>query len=829
MFLCLNSNITDQTISETEVENLLKALTFEEKISLLSGQDAWRTVSIDRLGIEPVTMTDGPHGVRSDLAETGRKAGLTTVFPTGVSMASSWNPELIREVGVVLGEETLAMDCDILLGPCVNIVRHPLSGRNFESFSEDPYLAGEIGVAYVNGVQSQGAGTSLKHFAANNQEIERKRGDSLVDERTLREIYLPQFERVVKAANPWTVMCSYNRLNGEYASQHKRLLTDILKNEWGYPGAVVSDWGAVHATAEPVNAGLDLEMPGPSKWFGSLLSEAVSTWQVEESAIDEAVRRILRLVIKRQKRIRSNHSVNTPEHQQVARRLAEEAITLLKNDSKILPLVKSSLHSLAVIGPNAAECRIGGGGSSFAIPPYRVSPLEGLRNLLPETVKIQYEKGCDNESTIPVIRPEYLLAPDGKSVGLLGEFFSNVDLNGEPVFSSLFPSAGFWWYGSPPAEGISMDHFSARWSGSFTVPESGHYQIQLTNSATARLFVENQLLLSNDAPAFDMITDEFIEKSVSIELNKGQSYPLRIEYIKESREPFISVKVCLRRAYLPGEDQRQAQAIAIAQTCDAAIIFAGYPEQHEQEGSDRASLELTGPQTELILAVAKANPNTVVVLNSGAPVSMPWLEDVKAVLQAYYPGMEGGNAIARILFGDVNPSGKLSVTYPKRIEDTPAFNNYPGGREVSYGEGIFVGYRLYDLREIEPLFPFGHGLSYTNFDYLPINIGYAKKTFPITVRVSVKNTGPYSGKEVVQLYMTDWMSSLPRPPKELKGFRKIDLQPGETKEVAFELDERSFSFYDPQQKKWRWEPGEFEVGIGSSSRDIRQRLTFLLK
>jgi len=818
-----------QSDSEQKVETLLKALTLEEKIMLLSGQDAWRTPGINRLGIEPVTMTDGPHGVRSDLAEAGRKAGLTTVFPTGVSMASSWNVELIEEVGAVLGEETLAMDCDILLGPCVNIVRHPLSGRNFESYSEDPFLAGEIGVAYVKGVQSQGAGTSLKHFAANNQEIERKRGNSIVDERTLREIYLPQFERVVKAANPWTVMCSYNRLNGDYASQNKILLTDILKKEWGYQGAVVSDWGAVHATADPINAGLDLEMPGPSKWFGPLLSEAVSTWQVEESAIDEAVRRILRLVIKRQNRKRSTNAVNTSKHQLAARHLAEEAITLLKNDQRLLPLDKSKLKSLAVIGPNAAECRIGGGGSSFAIPPYRVSPLDGLRNLLPNKVEILYEKGCDNESSIPVIRPEYLRAPDGTSAGLLGEFFANLDLQGEPVFSSLFPAAGFWWYGSPPAEDIPMNHFSARWSGSFSVPESGHYQIQLTNSATARLFVDHQLLLSNVAPEFDMITDEFIQQSTSLELKKDQSYQLRIEYVKESSEPFISAKVCLKRTYLAGEDQRLAHAAAIAQGCDAAIVFAGYPEQHEQEGSDRDSLELTGPQTELIRAVAKANPNTVVVLNSGAPVSMPWLEDVKAVLQAYYPGMEGGNAIARILFGEINPSGKLSVTYPKRLEDTPAYNNYPGGREVSYGEGIFVGYRHYDLRNIEPLFPFGHGLSYSDFDYQPIQIGYTKNVFPITIHASVKNVGSYAGKEVIQLYISDLQSSLPRPPKELKGFRKIDLLPGETGEVVFELDERAFSFFDPVLNKWRWEPGEFEISLGSSSRDIRQRMIFSLE
>lgn len=812
---------------DAEIERLLKALTWSEKIALLSGQDAWRTVAIPRLGIEALTMTDGPHGVRADQAEAGRKAGFTTVFPTGVSMASCWNPDLVAEVGAVLGEETLAMNCDILLGPCVNIVRHPLSGRNFESFSEDPFLAGEIGVAYVNGVQSQGAGVSLKHFAANNQETERMRGNSVVDERTLREIYLAQFERVVKNAHPWTVMCSYNRLNGEYASQNRHLLTELLKQEWGFSGAVISDWGAVHATAAPLNAGLDLEMPGPARWFGALLSEALITWQVDESAIDEAVRRILRLVLKRKTASRSKCAVNTPAHQEVARRLAEEAITLLKNVDHLLPLDKN-IRKLAVIGPNAAECRIGGGGSSFAIPPYRVSPLEGLRNLLGDRVEILYEKGCDNQTVIPAIPPAYLHAPDGLENGLKGEFFTNLEMQGEPAFTNLYPMAAFWWYGSSPADNIPLNRFAARWTGTFSVPESGHYQIQLFNSATARLYIDDRLIFSNHADEFDLMANAFAEQTTTLDLSQAQSYKLRIEYVKDSREPFINVQFRLARVYRPGEDQRLARAAELAHACDAAILFAGYPEQYEQETGDRPDLELTGPQTELIRAVAKANPNTIVVLNSGAPVTMPWLDDVPAVLQSYYPGMEGGNAIARVLFGEVDPSGKLSVTYPKRLEDTPAFGNYPGDREVRYGEGLFVGYRHYDARAIEPLFPFGHGLSYTEFEYSGLEIDYTKNAFPVKVHARIKNTGQCAGKEVVQLYVADRQSTLPRPPKELKGFAKIEIDPGETREVTFDLDERAFSFYDPQQKRWRWEPGEFEILLGSSARDIRQRAVFTL-
>lgn len=814
---------------ETEIGRLLQALTLQEKIAMLSGHDAWHTVAVQRLGIESLVMTDGPHGVRSDLPEAGRKSGLSTVFPTGVSMASSWNPDLVKEVGAAIGEETLAMDCDIILGPCVNIVRHPLAGRNFESYSEDPYLAGEIGVAYVKGVQSRGAGTSLKHFATNNQEIERMRGDSIVDERTLREIYLAQFERIVKGSEPWTVMCSYNRLNGDYASQNKKLLTDILKNEWGFQGFVVSDWGAVHATAAPVNAGLDLEMPGPPRWFGSLLSEAVSTWQVEEKVIDEAVRRILRIVMKRKASQRNSVAVNTPEHQQLARRLAEEAITLLKNENHVLPLEAAGLRKLAVIGPNAAECRIGGGGSSFAIPPYRVSPLEGLKSLLPDDVEILYEKGCDNTTEIQPIAPEWLRTPDGGSKGLLGEFFTNLTFEGVPAFIGFYPTTSFWWYGSSPAENIPLEKFSARLSGSFRVPDSGHYQFQLINSATARLYLNDDLILANHVDDIDLLTGDFADQKAIVDLDAEQSYRLRIEYVKDSGEPFINLQLRLGRTYLPGEDVRMARAVELARTCDAAIVFAGYPEQHEHEGDDRPDMDLTGPQTELIREVARANRTTIVVLNSGSPVTMPWKDDVPAIVQAYYPGMEGGTAVAKVLFGEVNPSGKLSVTYPNRLEDTPAFENFPGGREVRYGEGIFVGYRHYDYRNITPLFPFGHGLSYTDFEYHVMEIDYTKNNFPIRVQTTIKNIGKCTGKEVVQLYVQDVKSSLVRPVKELKGFTKIELQPGETARVAFDLDERSLSFYDPTLHTWRWEPGSFKLLLGSSSRDIRQQADLTLE
>ncbi len=665
---------------EKRADELLYKLTLEEKILLLSGKDDWNTAPIPRLSIPSITMTDGPHGVRATHVGSERTEGLTTSFPTGISMAAAWNTELIERVGQALGEETRGMSCDILLGPCVNIVRYPLGGRNFETYSEDPYLAGRTAVAMIKGVQSRGVGTSLKHYALNNYEIERDRASSNVDERTLREIYLPQFEMAVKEAHPWTVMCSYNRINGVYASQNDTMLNKILKEEWGFEGAVVSDWGANHTIFESVKGGLDLEMPGPAKFY-TLLGEAVYRWQVNEEVINNAARRILRLVLLsgRMDGTVSTGSVNTPEQQALARTLAEEAITLLKNEGGVLPIDKK-VKKIAVIGPNAAEAVIAGGGSSHVDPLYRISPLEGLKTLLDNKVEILYEQGC-----------------------------SNYD---EPV-----------------------------------------------------------------------------------------------------------------------KDDRLKRAVVAAKKADIAFVFVGYPESFETEGWDRPDMCLTGKQDELVRAITETNPKTVVILNAGAPVGMPWIDQVAAVVLAYYPGQENGNAVAGVLLGKVNPSGKLPVSFPKRLEDSPAFVNqsYPGCRQVNYGEGIFVGYRFFDEINLEPLFPFGHGLSYTTFEYsnlkVPRKVEVGKQ---VKVSLTVTNSGAVAGKEVVQLYVADPECYLPRPPKELKGFTKVELQPGENREVSFTLDQRALSFYDPLRKGWVAEPGEFLVLVGSSSRDIRLIGSFIL-
>ena len=785
-------------VRDPRIEDLLGKMTLLEKVALLSGRDIWYTVPIPRLGIPSLVMTDGPHGVRASNPETGRPVGPATCFPTGVSMAASWNTELVERVGQALGEETLAMGCDILLGPCVNIVRGPLAGRNFEAYSEDPHLAGRMGVAFVKGVQSRGAGTSLKHFAANNYEIERFRASSDMDERTLREIYLPAFETVTKEAQPWTVMCSYNRINGVYASQNRHLLRDILKDEWGFQGLVVSDWGANHTTVESVEGGLDLEMPGPAKYYGQLLVEVVANWQLDEKWVDDAVRRILRIIVRSGKlddhAERPAGSVNTPQHQALARELAEEAITLLKNDRHALPLAPGKLHSIAVIGPNAAEARIGGGGSSYVIPPHRVSPLDALRGRLGDRISVEYALGCDNYVQPPAVREVWLARLDGNGRGLTVEYFNNPDCAGTPDAVTTARQPEHFFFASPPYPGIAPQRFSMRETARLSVPENGLHAFSLTNTSICRVYLDGELLLENEGPLEASFDTAQTSVSVTRTLEAGRSYQLRIEYVKDNEMPFGGYRLALAFAPAPEDDHRLEQAVALARRSDVALVFVGMPEHYETEGWDRPHMDLPGRQNELIAALAAANPNTIVVLNTGSPVTMPWVHEVAAILEAYYPGQEAGDALARVLLGEVNPSGKLSETFPIQLRDNPSYINstHPGARHVRYGEGIFVGYRYYDEQGIEPLFPFGFGLSYTTFEYSLLQApAQVKSGEPVEVSLTVKNTGAVAGKEVVQLYVQDRQSSLRRPPKELKGFAKVALAPGESQAVRFTLDQRA--------------------------------------
>ncbi|MGE7938100.1 glycoside hydrolase family 3 C-terminal domain-containing protein [Bacillus paramycoides] len=657
-----------------DIKKIISQMTLEEKASLCSGLDFWNTKGIERLGIPSIMVTDGPHGLRKQ-AEGADHLGIynsipSTCFPSAVGLASTWNKELINQVGVALGEECQDENVGVLLGPGANIKRSPLCGRNFEYFSEDPYLSSQIAANHVKGVQSQGIGTSLKHFAANNQEHRRMSVDAIVDERTLREIYLASFEDVIKEAQPWTVMSAYNKINGEYASENNYLLHDILKDEWGFEGFVVSDWGAVNERVESLANGLELEMPSSFGIGEKKIVAAVNGGELSVEKLDQAVERLLNIIFKAYDNQLENAVYSKDAHHQLAREVASESMVMLQNEDSILPLKKEG--TVAVIGGFAKQPRYQGGGSSHINPTKLESILEEIETVSGEKTNILFAQGYD-------------LASD--------------DIDGNMI----------------------------------------------------------------------------------------------------------------------------NEAKKAAERADTAVLFVGLPDRYESEGFDRKHLQMPENHVQLIEAIAEVQSNIVVVLSNGAPIEMPWIGKVKGILEGYLGGQALGGAIADILFGDANPSGKLAETFPKVLSDNPSYLNFPGeGDKVEYKEGVFVGYRYYDTKNIEPLFPFGFGLSYTNFEYsnLSIDKKEIKDTDTVSVRVNVKNTGSTVGKEIVQLYIKDVESTMIRPEKELKGFEKVALQPGEEKTVSFTLNKRSFAYYNVELKDWYVETGEFEILVGKSSKEI---------
>ena len=700
---------------EARVADLLHRMTLEEKVALLAGSGWMESQPNERLGIPAIKMADGPMGVRawtgsSAVTNAANAVRVTsTAFPAGLAMAATWDPDLLAQQGKVIGQEVKALGRDMILGPTVNIARQPLWGRNFEGYGEDPYLASRLVIGYIKGVQGEGVIASVKHFAANNQEFERHRIDEKIDERTLYEIYFPAFQAAVQEAGVWSVMSAYNKVNGLYCAENPVLLHDVLKKQWGFKGFVISDWGSTYSTAGTVNAGMDLEMPGgdPMKvWFakpqtqtdgngaGWLTPEkvlpAIAAGQISTAALDDNVSRILRVTFDAglfDKPHAGGGAVDTSEQKTVARTAAAESIVLLQNTGDLLPIGKS-IHSLAVIGPNAAVARTGGGGSSLVRPNYAIAPLEGIRERAGNAVQVTYAQGV-----------------------------------------------------AIPGEDANKDSPSAR-------------------------------------------------------------------------------------------AQLRQDAAAVAAKTDAAIVVVGNAPSIESEGFDRTTLSLPAGQDELIAAIAKANKNTIVVINAGSPVAMdPWIGQAPAVLMMWYGGQEGGHALANVLFGDFTPSGKLPVTFPRKIEDTPAFGHYPGENlHTEYAEGLYVGYRHYDRANIEPLFPFGHGLSYTKFEYsdlkvTPDKIGPGRR---VQVSLTVHNSGARAGAEVVQLYLHQAKSSADRPPQELKGFRRVMLTAGQSQAVTFTVGPQAMSFYSVAKHAWVAEPSGFDVLVGASSRDIRLKGSFEL-
>ena len=795
---------------ETKVENLLKQLTLDEKISLIAGT-GFDTVPIPRLGIPSLKMTDGPIGVRQAPA---------TSFPSSIALAASFDPDLIKRVAQAIAQETKAKGKNVLLGPCVNIQRTPFGGRNFESFGEDPFLAAQMAVAYIKGMQSENVIPSVKHFAANNQEIDRMTIDVRVDERALNEIYFPAFKAAVEKGNVWSVMAAYNKLNGFYASENNYLLTEVLKKRWNFQGLVMSDWGAVHSTVPTLKNGLDLEMPTGGFLNSEAVKKALTANEISETNINEMVRRLIRVMFfagLMDAKTPDNGSIDTPEHRQIALEAARGGIVLLQNQKNILPIDTNKVRSVAVIGPNADAARIGGGGSAQVIPFYSVSPLDGIKKAVGEKMQINFAPGIVSlEDTTPIPAAN-LTTPDGKSNGLQGEYFANMTFEGKPAFSRIDPQLDFHWANNSPAENYPSDLFSNRWTGYLTASVTGRYAISLSSNDGGRLYIDDKLIV-------DVWGDHATLKAAnSIELRAGEPHKIRIDHYENRGNADLVLGWRLL------EEDTLRKAAEAASKSDVAVIFAGLSDAFEVEARDRADLNLPKEQEDLIEAVTKANPNTIVVMTSGAPVLMDkWIGKVPAVVQAFYYGQEGGNAIADVLFGKISPSGKLPATFLKRWEDSNAFGRYPGdGKSVDYSEGILVGYRWFDTKNIAPLFPFGHGLSYTNFKYSALKLTKGKDA-NLTVEFEIENTGKFDAAEVAQVYVADVESSLPRPLKELKGFQKVFLKTGEKKIISVALDQNAFTFYEPDKQNWIAEKGDFKILVGSSSRDIRLNGDFKL-
>ena len=814
-------------VDEARIAALHAALTTDEKIALLAGSSMWRTTPVERLGIPAMKVTDGPNGARGGSFAGG--AVTAACFPAGIALGASWDVALVHAVGAALADEARSKGASMLLAPTVNIHRTPLNGRNFECYAEDPYLSARLAVAAITGLQAGGVGATVKHFVCNDSEYQRNSISSDVDERTLREIYLPPFEAAVTEARTWGVMSAYNRINGTFAAEHHEFLTAILRDEWEFDGIVMSDWFGTTSVAAGVNAGLDLEMPGPPAWRGARLAAAVAAGEVLPAALDAAALRMLRVLARAgllDGGVPSSdeRAEDRPEHRALIRRAGAAGAVLLKNRDAILPLDATRLQTIAVIGPNARLPRMMGGGSAQVAAHHAVVPYEALLAAVGDAVELRYAPGCSNDKVLP-LPPRAMLRAAGGAAGFDVAYFAADEPTGTPVHHERATAAERVWLGDMPP-GLERGRFSARFTTTLTPTESGVHRFSLVSAGLSRMWLDDVLLVDNWS--HQMRGDAWFgfgsrEVQAEAALDAGRPVALRVEYSSRDATMFAAVRLGYA-APMPAD--AIAQAAALAAGADVALVYVGMTGDWESEGFDRPDMELPGAQNALVAAVAAANPHTVVVLQTGSPVTMPWLDQVAAVLQAWYPGQEVGDAITDVLLGRADPGGRLPQTFPRRLEDHPGFINYPGEHgHVRYGEGIFVGYRYYEKKRVAPLFPFGFGLSYTTFEYgeLMCSAHAVGPDDTLDVTLSIRNTGTRRGSDVVQLYVGDLQAGVARPGKELRGFVKVTLDPGASQTVRLTLGRRDWAFWDASLHAWHAEAGEFDILVGPSSADIRRR------
>ena len=800
------------------IEAIVDEMTLEEQVAILAGADFWSTPEIERLGIAKMRVTDGPNGARGGGSLFG---GVTAAaFPVGIAIGASWDPELAEQIGSAIADEVKSKCAHVALAPTINLHRGVTNGRNFECYSEDPELTSALAVGYIRGLQSKGVAASPKHFVGNESEIERTTISSDIDERTMRELYLRPFEDAVKKAGTWAIMSSYNRLNGTYTAENEWLLTDVLRKEWGYDGIVMSDWFGSRSTAPTVNAGLDLEMPGPTRDRGDKLVAAVHAGEVSRETVRTAALNMLRLM----DRVGSltdttpfkERADDRPEHRDLIRKAGADGMVMLKNDG-VLPL--SPEAKVALIGPNAKEVKIMGGGSAQLNPHYMISPYDALLARIGAD-QLSFAKGCTNHSWEPILTGDFELS-----------FYRGQDLTSEPAHTQSMDSVNAFWV--PPFAGGQVDpsNFAAKITGTYTPTTSGIHHIGAHAAGYARVYVDNKLIVdcweetwTKGRTFFEEGNDEVVG---AVELTAGQAHDIRIEF--RSKTPDNLNHSALRVGIsVPMTEADIAQAAEIAAQADVAVVVIGRSGEWDTEGWDMEDIHLPGRQNELVAAVTASNPNTVVVLQTGGPVEMPWVSDVAAILQAWYGGQEAGNSIVDVLYGDAEPAGRLPQTFPIKLSDNPAHSQdpeiYPGlNGHVRYAEGVMTGYRHYDKHGIVPMFPFGFGLSFTDFDLGQLDL--SEDGHDIICTIPVTNTGARRGSTVVQVYVGDLEASVERPARELKAFAKVDLDAGETTAVRMALPPRAFAFFDVTVGQWRIEAGSFTIEAGLSAADIRSVAT----
>jgi len=797
---------------EQKVDAMVHKLTLAQKIDLIGGEDSMFIRSEPSIGFPRLKMSDGPMGVRT--------WGPSTAYAAGIGLAASWDTTLAQQIGVALGQDARARGVNFLLGPGVNIYRSPRNGRNFEYFGEDPYLTGHIAVSYILGVQSQGVSATVKHFAANNAEYDRHNVNSIVDERTLRELYLPAFEDAVKQGHVGAVMDSYNLMNGDHSTQNKFLNVDVLRKEWGFRGIVMSDWDATYNGIAAANNGLDLEMPSGKFMNQKTLLPAVQSGQVQEAVIDQKVRRILRTAMQFNFLDRDQTDLNVPLYNQhgntVALRAAEEGTVLLKNEGHLLPLHRNAIHTIAVLGPDAFPAVPGAGGSSDVTAFAPVSFMTGLSDALHPGVKVYWNSGIESPSDI-FKNTQWCIDAACKQTGLLREEY--VLSTNARMFSgsdrTVNHAMGRQW-------GMQAKILRrVEWSGYFVPKTSGVYRF--VAAAVGR--DHYQLRVNGNQVLEETPHEGQAPESAKVTLQAGQAAKVQFVYfpIKDGNSAGLGVVA---------EDKLiNPEALTLAKMADVVVLSVGFGPQTESEGFDR-TYHLPFGQQKLIEAITAANPHTIVTLTAGGSVATrAWIDQVPALLQTWYGGQQAGNALEKILFGDVNPSGKLPISWEKTLADNPTTENYyeqPGTHDVKYAEGIFVGYRHYDKSQVKPLFPFGFGLSYTSFafSHLSVSPKSPSSAGPITVSFDVKNTGRVAGAEVAQIYVGDPSATVSRPAKELKGFSRVMLSPGEVRHVTATLDKRSLAYWDVTTHAWKVEPGKFIVYVGDSSANVPLQQSF---